>query len=252
MNNKIFYSMLLISVYAVATPSHTQVSFHNNNQHTITQSISGAHGVDVQTYRTYIPTKPTLPPHGEIQTAVRIVPLTHDHDAAMPSTGILSTLASYVPTTLSDITTPKLIVGFLGITYSTLLARLLYTSYYVISSNDTWASWKGQMTISMLNKIEAQTAQELLAAIQTRYANAPATACFLSPLVYFINDIDGELQQLSNFLRLHRSLDYFKMSFLFPEQAEARTTAKERIARLEYLKTVVLKYVSEYKVETNG
>lgn len=139
------------------------------------------------------------------------------------------------------------IMSGIALTYGTILAKLFYGAY-ALANNQTWSSWRKDVPLAALSNVEQQVAQELFSTIQTHYANAPTSACFLSPLVHFINDVDAELVQLHSFVKIHAWIEYLKLSSFFPKQEDEQRTALEKIKRLEFIKQALINWVGEYKV----
>jgi len=158
-----------------------------------------------------------------------------------------SWLAPFVPPIIAQSATAQYILGAIGLSYAALTTKLLYTSYITLQKKDTWSYWKEEISLETMRSHEKQVAQELFTAMQNHYKHAPANACFLSPLVYFINDIDAELYQLTSFIWAHRFIDKFNLNFMFPTQKEGLTLTHEKIHRLEYFKTIIINWVGEYK-----
>jgi hypothetical protein len=139
-----------------------------------------------------------------------------------------------------------LVLGALGLGWATMVAKLLYTSY-AIAQYDGWGTWYGHLALENgYQGDQAALAQKLFIEIQKRYQNKNIN--FLSPLVHFMNDIDEETQFLKNFIHIHELLTATKLSMVFPSQLDVQATALVRIARLEFLKNVVIAYAAEYKV----
>lgn len=143
------------------------------------------------------------------------------------------------------------LIGGLLLGYGAVLAKLYYDSYEITQEN-TWSSWQAQIPIETLQINEQQVAQNLFQTMQQHYASKTATVQFLSPLIYFINDVDAELSFLRRFLALHGWLAYLKISSIFPGQDDTQKMATEKIYRLEYLKQIVINYVGEYKTDKHA
>lgn len=156
-------------------------------------------------------------------------------------------LATLIPPIITDSHWSKYVLGSLAIGYLALVAKLIYASHTSLTDADTWSIWQPSITIEHMRLNEKLYAQELFTAIQSRYINAPTNAHFLSPLVYFINDVNTELKKLNAFVDLHKTIDKFKLTFMFPKQENALRMAYEKIDRLEYLKTLMINWVGEYR-----
>ena len=175
-----------------------------------------------------------------------IIPAGNEHNYTSWKPGS-SWLAACIPPIIAQSPAAQYLLGSLGLSYAALMAKLLHTSYFVLTKTDTWSSWKSSITIEAMHPQEKQFAQELFTALQNQYLNAPVNACFLSPLVHFINDLDAELGQLTTFISLHKTIDKFNLTFMFPKQESELHLAREKIKRLEYFKTIIINWVGEYK-----
>lgn len=239
---------------ATQQQTYPSVTFHNNNSHTIIQRVVRHDGTPYGTIATTL--TPHIPYHPERVGNDNHHVIMQDHHgdnsfsdnryaAWLPAIAAPSFLAGkqlYI----------TLAAGCIGASYLYTLSSLIYASYYTVEQEHGWASWKAEMPVEILIKIEPTVAQELLSAIQQRYAQAPRTACFLSPLVHFVNDTDNELALLNRFIQLHTTINRCRLSWLFPTQQQAINKAIEKVKRLEYLKQLMVKSVGHYKVEEHG
>jgi len=217
-----------------------------------------AHVAETRTPDIYVSNKnaPKITQTSHINTSVQQTraqqksnPLSNDDGAIVETrldgtTTLLQPMGPTKPLSLLALFTPKLFIGTLGLGYSALLAKLLYTSYITLTKSDTWSSWHENIATTS----ESTASQELFAAINLKYAGAENVAEFLNPLVYFFNDVDKEIKELTHFIKLHDWLNYFKIAVLFPRQAQALELAAQKIQRLEHLKQLLVKSVGQYKV----
>lgn len=193
--------------------------------------------------------------HAINQTATHTTTRTHSIDPhAMQSRDNAqsnlnsSWFAAFIPPIIAQSSTIQYFLGAVGLSYAVVMTKLLHSSYFVLNKKDTWSSWQADIAIETMHSDEKQFAQDLFAALQSRYINAPINACFLSPLVHFINDVDTELAQLTTFISLHKAIKKFNFMFMFPKQEDELRIAHEKIRRLEYYKTIIINWVGEYKV----
>lgn len=219
-----------IASHTHPTPSCEQTDDESpiviDNAHSINQiSIQSTHQSRSDSYNE--------PASGNQQTAG----FSHSH----------SWIGAFIPPIVYHSTTAQLFIGGLGLSYAALLTKLLHTSYFFLTKKNTWSCWKEHVSIETMQKDEKQTAQELFAAMQNQYLNAPTNAHFLSPLVHFMNDIDQEFNQLTAFISLHKTIDKLNVTFMFPTQKESLHQAQEKIQQLEYLKILIINWVGEYK-----
>lgn len=139
----------------------------------------------------------------------------------------------------------------------TLSASYIYTWYtmlrlsYALSSAHCWSSWQESTPFEQLiAQPQQQLAQSLLLAIQKAYTTVNNFDDFLSPLTFFMQDVDRELQQLKKLIQLHTWLNYLRIGWLFPAQQTLMAKAQEKCHRLIYLKNIIITWASEYKLNT--
>lgn len=144
----------------------------------------------------------------------------------------------------------KIALGVIGAGWVFLCVKLMHISFKV-TKNNTWGAWKGNLSCDDLQQSDQNIiAKELFEAITKKYIGNKRVVHFLNPLVKFMNDVDAELLQLKKFIRMREMLNFTKLAFFFPRQEEALAIAQEKIQRLEYLKQLLTKFISEYKVST--
>jgi hypothetical protein len=202
-----------------------------DNTHTISQTATHA-TINRRS------TDPLLP--GEVK------PTGNTHSYA-PWDSNSSWIGAFIPPIIAQSPAIQYFLGAVGLSYAALVAKLVHTSYFVLPRTDTWSVWQANVSIEAMGTHEKQFAQELFTALQNKYIHAPVNACFLSPLVHFINDVDAELSQLITFISLHKTIDKFNLTFMFPKQENELQLAREKIKRLEYFKTIIINWVGEYK-----
>lgn len=141
----------------------------------------------------------------------------------------------------------KITASILGISYAATLYRILSLSWKVADAQ-SWTNWHAEIPFEKLYTIPAQTvARELFSTIQERYC-AQKESNFLTPLVNFSNDLEAELSALQKLLRFDTWFNILHISFLFPAPLTPQEiTAK--INRLNYLKMLLVSWISEYSVE---
>lgn len=158
-----------------------------------------------------------------------------------------SWIAWCIPPCILQLSGLQWCLSAISASYVLALAKLLYSASITLTQTDTWTSWNSAITLDAIQSNEKQYAQELFAALQARYSTAPNVAYCLSPLVHFINDITNEIAALKAFIALHQSIDSLKLTYLFPAQTTALALAREKIARAEYYKTLMVNWIGEYK-----
>lgn len=220
------------SEVTMSSPNQPDNPYSNNNNHVITQNI--------------ITLQPTPPPARPApQAPVHTTPTPYQ-----PLSMIAPQIAqsSLLGSCMAIATQPAVVAGSVLACYGLLLAQLYYRAY-ALSDSSLWSAWKQEVPISAIHHKEQQYAQELFAAVQERYAHKPDFASFLSPLCYFMQDVDNELHTLARFLQLHSCIDYLKLTPLFPAQEDMLSKAAIKIERLAYLKDLLLNWVKEYKTD---
>lgn len=213
------------------------VAIYNN--HTITQTILHSTEYDIN-YA--MPNK--YAGHTKAET-----PLSFERPAVSDTSwlGKFPWLLPFIPPIIAQSKPTSIMLGSLGLGYAALLAKLFYSSCITLHKKDSWASWKETLSLEAIRSHEKEIAQELFDTMKKRYLHLPAHAYFLSPFVYFINDIDLELQQLKSFIAMHCFIDKFKLTFMFPCQYEDLMLAHEKINRLEWYKTIIINWIGEYR-----
>ena len=159
----------------------------------------------------------------------------------------LSWIAWCMPPCLLQLSGLQWCLGIMSASYLITLGQLLYRSSITLTQSDGWASWNSTVTLDGIQKNEKQYAQELFTALQARYSNAPNIAHCLTPLVHFINDVTSEIVALTSFIAVHHTIDSLKLTYLFPAHDVALALAREKIARAEYYKTLMVNWIGEYK-----
>lgn len=132
--------------------------------------------------------------------------------------------------------------------YGFILYKLLYYSYQTVRS-DTWACWKDNVPLDMLRIIpEQELGKELVFAAQEKYQKPDMLNDLLTPLIFFLRDIDYELHHLQRFIYLYKWLKKLHLTYFFPSQEKVLHKAEEKYARLQYLKNVFIRWVTDYKL----
>ncbi|MDR3550882.1 MAG: hypothetical protein P4L31_05670 [Candidatus Babeliales bacterium] len=279
--NAVKKSLFLISIFSFGvawSAKEPTITCNNYNQHTIIQSIAGKDGVRLQNvtigrtqaekdhaqdsqssneYSDQNDSDRLSPTHSWTNENAQHITLNAQStrtqlDPLLPDEIIpdgIVLLARQSTNVTSYIYTSLRFLGItIGIAYTALVAKLLYDSQVMLKKSDTWASWKQDVPDNVLLTVEVNIAKELYTDIQARYADQQDTAAFLTPLVHFINDVDAQIHQLKQFIKLHETLAYYKIALLFPAQQEALTQAAQKINRLQILKQFMVKSISQYKV----
>lgn len=120
---------------------------------------------------------------------------------------------------------------------------------YQLSQSTRWSQWHNSLTLEeLLKKPQEEVATDLLTDIQRTYTNVDRLENVIAPLIAFVHDVDTEIEQLKQVVKLHAWIDRLYIAFLFPKQADLLASAQESINRLSYLKNVMLTWVSDHKM----
>lgn len=136
----------------------------------------------------------------------------------------------------------KYVVGGLALGYSAVLIKLLYDSY-AINNNESWATWRSDIPLEALAKIQKEVTQALVVEIQKTYIQQPTADYVLTPNVQFMLDVEDEIAGLQNFLKLNEWIEYLRIARLFPNQEETKNVALLKIKRLEFLLKLMINHV---------
>lgn len=139
----------------------------------------------------------------------------------------------------------------LGSCYSYIWYQLLYYAYQTLKT-DTWSCWEGNLTNEMLKFIpEHELGKKLVVAAQEKYQTSATISDLLTPLVYFLRDIEQEIKNLESFTSLHAWLNTLKLSWFFPSQKSLLSLAQEKCERLHFIKVIFIRWVTDYKLSLN-
>lgn len=170
--------------------------------------------------------------------------------ASLPTTisgqsGLLSRAISYV---WSNKFTFAVGITFAG--YTALLSALLYLEHLIVQAKG-WAYWRHELSLETLYSLDQQLlAKELFEEIKHCYLPSSYTALnFLDPMVCFINDCDQEMKTLERFIKLHDWISHIHLSYCLPAQEETIVKTLNAVARLKYVKKLLVLYISEYQID---
>lgn len=145
----------------------------------------------------------------------------------------------------------NLALGLLGSCYSYIWFQLLYYAYQVLKT-DTWSCWQSSVSNEVLKVLpEQELGKQLVMAAQEKYQKAATLADLLTPLVSFLRDIEQETKNLEAFINLHSWLDTLRLSWFFPAQKKLLSVAQEKCDRLYFIKSVFIRWVTDYKLALN-
>ena len=115
--------------------------------------------------------------------------------------------------------------------------------------NQKWGLWQPNFSIEYIQRNSSQVAELLFEEIQYTYKLSTHNGTFLHPLFNFMQEVDTELRSYEQFLSFHATLDKIYLAVLFPAQEKAQAQAYEYKTRLELLKTVLLDWIAQTKME---
>ena len=136
----------------------------------------------------------------------------------------------------------------LGVTYGVAWSSLMII-YLRMLYNQKWGLWHLNYSIEYIQQNSSQVAELLFEEIQYTYKSSAYSGTFLHPLFNFMQDVDIELRSYEQFLSFHTTLDKIYLATLFPTQKKAQSQAYEYKTRLELLKTVLLDWIAQTKME---
>jgi len=140
----------------------------------------------------------------------------------------------------AQITISSIAIGYFGI-----LTRLLYMEH-TLQTSASWSTWKKEHPTTYLQSNESQIAQQLFNDLQRIYVKETN---FLMPFVKFMQETEAELSFLQQYITLYDWIKNHSLSSFFPEQQKTLSLAKQKIARLEFLRQLTVKHMGEYKNE---
>ena len=127
--------------------------------------------------------------------------------------------------------------GFIGS-----IQALLWYFGRILTQPDCWSSWQGHSSLPSLYQMnQKELIRELLKHLQQKdlFASQPLL------LQRFITESEKELQTLSRFVTLSRIAQKWPFKYLLFRNTELLETIPSRIARLSFLKNIVLGYLRE-------
>lgn len=133
--------------------------------------------------------------------------------------------------------------------YGALLGALLYMEQQ-ITQGVGWAHWNAQMSLAELIAMPQDTsAHQLFKDIKHCYLPAEYTMLnFLDPLVLFANACEQEKVLLERFIYLHTWVASTPLHYIVPMQTETLEKAYDQIARLCYLKQLMVSRLADYSL----
>ncbi|MFI5332551.1 MAG: hypothetical protein ACHQVS_00450 [Candidatus Babeliales bacterium] len=114
-----------------------------------------------------------------------------------------------------------------------------------------WWNWKADVLfITVTEESEKQLAQELLLQIQQRYDKKTVNdVAFIMPLVHFIQDTNHEQGYLEHLIKVYEVVRSCHIHHLIAADEQILTHARVKLARLAYIRTLCMKWLSTYAVD---
>ena len=128
------------------------------------------------------------------------------------------------------------IISLVGI-YSGIQLYLLHKAHF-LHDEKAWHNWYNFKTLNELTKTaKNELYTELKNEIENRYETPNAS--IMMNLSQFLQDTSKEMQTLKSYLSMLSWLSLLKMNYIFLVSIDNIKLAKEKIRRLQYLRTVV-------------
>jgi hypothetical protein len=114
-----------------------------------------------------------------------------------------------------------------------------------------WWHWKSELSLAALTELpEKELAHELSLEIQERYSKKVVRdVAFIMPLVHFIQDTNYEQEYLEHLITVYIKLDAWGMQNLFAADEEIMQSARLKLARLNFIRQLYMKWLSSYAVD---
>lgn len=120
-----------------------------------------------------------------------------------------------------------------------------------LDNKTRWWNWKAEVSFaSLTEESEKQLAQELLLQIQQRYDKKTINdVTFIMPLVHFIQDTNHEQGYLEHLIKVYEIVRSCHIHHLIAADEQMLTHARVKLARLAYIRTLCMKWLSTYAVD---
>lgn len=126
-----------------------------------------------------------------------------------------------------------------------------YTMAQELEKESHWWNWKSEFSLAALTELpEKQLAQELAAHIRERYNKKTVNdVAFIMPLVHFIQDTNNEQGHLELTIKFYESLHSYGIYRIVGADEQVPVNARARLARLNYIRGLFMKWLSAYAVD---
>jgi len=142
----------------------------------------------------------------------------------------------------------KLSAAAIACLYGVLLFKL-WQANHKLNQTQSWALWKKDVALTSLIAIPQQDlASQLIIDAKTRYTNQHNMTDPISPLVAFMKDIEQEIKQTKQHIKLRQRIKTLHIEKLFPIKAKLEKL-EEKLQRLLYLKNLLISWLTNYTLE---
>ena len=114
-----------------------------------------------------------------------------------------------------------------------------------------WSFWHISLSPTLSSQPPMAVAKALVIDVQRCYTKAENPENFISPLVSFLRDVEQEETTLKEYISLCSWLNILFIGKICLIDAELYQACSERLKRLDYLKSIFLQWVAEYKFARN-
>lgn len=127
----------------------------------------------------------------------------------------------------------------------------VHTMAQELEKESHWWNWKSELSPAALPELsEKQLAQELAAHIRERYNKKTVNdVAFIMPLVHFIQDTNNEQGHLELTIKFYESLYSYGVHHLVGADEQVPVNARAKLARLNYIRGLFMKWLSTYAVD---
>ena len=133
-------------------------------------------------------------------------------------------------------------------------ATYIFSLYKIIKANSllsdhtSWNCWKPELNLEDLFDIPAlKLTEQLIKDIQNKHYSEASPLDFVTPLVNFSIQIQKEISQITEYIKLLGFLKSMHLESIFPLNKEL--LAKERLQKLKYINSLFKNWSQEYKVQ---
>jgi len=134
------------------------------------------------------------------------------------------------------------------------LSFYLFTYYKIykleaaINTKESWIFWKSDYSLEKLLIIDHKNlTKELLSDIQKKYASRSNPDDYITPLNLFINEIDKNIQDLNDYLKWVRTIQYLRIGKIYFINDKKLFDAQEKLNKLLFIKNTFSNFTLEFK-----